>query len=141
MVLVICLVIEVTGQVFADARPVPMVQAMPDSPALVARLPLHKRGRLVSVSVQDHYVDVTTTKGRDVLLMRFGDAMAETQPVPGLQVHRSHWVALDQITAVRRKGDAAVLTLQHGPDIPVSRAFVPRLRDAGLLPRKGGPHG
>ncbi|MEY1554925.1 LytTR family DNA-binding domain-containing protein [Yoonia sp. R2331] len=104
-------------------------------PAILDRLPFDKRGPLVALSVSDHYVNVMTTKGQDMVLMRLADAMRETGDVAGLQVHRSHWVALDQITAVKRQGDRAELTLSTGATIPVSRANMPALRKAGLLPR------
>ena len=47
-------------------------------PPLLARLELAKRGPLVSLSVQDHYVEVVTTKGASLLLMRLKDAIKET---------------------------------------------------------------
>jgi DNA-binding LytR/AlgR family response regulator len=65
--------------------------------------------------------------------MRLADAIAETEGCTGLQVHRSHWVALDHIAAARREGARGVLTLVDGREIPVSRTYVPSLRDAGLL--------
>ena len=101
---------------------------------ILARLPLEKRGALISLSVQDHYVEVRTSKGREMLLMRLKDAMAETEGVDGLQVHRSHWVALGQVRAARRLGDRAELSMSDGRDIPVSRTYVKAIRAAGLLP-------
>jgi DNA-binding LytR/AlgR family response regulator len=98
-------------------------------------LPLQKRAPLVALSVEDHYVRIRTTKGEAMILMQLGDAIREVGDTPGLQVHRSHWVALDQIRAVTRKGDGAIVSLRHGPDVPVSRANLPKLREAGLLPR------
>jgi hypothetical protein len=100
-------------------------------PALLARLPFEKRGAMISISVQDHYVDVTTTKGNALILMRLTDAMLEAGA--GFQTHRSHWVAADQIKSVRRDGPKAVVTTQDGRDIPVSRTYVPHLKEAGLL--------
>lgn len=104
------------------------------APALLDRLPLDKRGALISLSVQDHYVEVTTTKGREMLLMRLSDAIREAEPTPGLQVHRSHWVATGQVRAARRDGARAVLTMAHGQDIPVSRSNLAAVKEAGLLP-------
>ena len=104
-------------------------------PPLLDRLAFDKRGPLVSLSVEDHYVRVRTKKGEEMILMRLGDAIREVGDTPGLQVHRSHWIALDQVTMASRKGDGAVLSLQYGPDIPVSRANVRKIREAGLLPR------
>ncbi|HHB80299.1 MAG TPA: LytTR family transcriptional regulator [Aliiroseovarius sp.] len=107
----------------------------PPKPArILARLPLEKRGALISLSVQDHYVDVVTSKGHEMLLMRLRDAMAETEGVEGLQVHRSHWVALAEVRGAKRLGDKAELRLSDGRDIPVSRTYVKAIRAAGLLP-------
>lgn len=103
-------------------------------PALLDRLPLDKRGPLVALSVQDHYVEVTTAKGREMLLMRLSDAIRETAPTPGLQVHRSYWVATGAVRSARRDGARAVLTMTGGRDIPVSRSNVAAVKEAGLLP-------
>lgn len=107
----------------------------PQSPALLERLPLDRRGPLVSISVEDHYVRVRTTKGEAMILMRLSDAIHEVGHTLGLRVHRSHWVALDQVVTATRKGDGALLRMSYGPNVPVSRANVARLRKAGLLPR------
>lgn len=104
------------------------------APPLLRRLPIEKRGALVSLSVQDHYVQIVTEKGREMVLMRLRDAVDETAPQPGLQVHRSHWVATDHITALRRRGDGAVITTSAGDDIPVSRSYMKAVRANGLLP-------
>ncbi|MCF2905505.1 LytTR family DNA-binding domain-containing protein [Octadecabacter sp. CECT 8868] len=104
-------------------------------PPILDRIPFDKRGPLVALSVEDHYVRVRTTKGEELVLMRLGDAIKEVGDTEGLQVHRSHWIALPQVTAANRKGDGAVLTLTDGPDVPVSRANVGKLKEAGLLPR------
>jgi len=102
---------------------------------ILERLPFEKRGGLVSMSVSDHYVDVVTTKGQELILIRLSDAISEADGANGMQVHRSHWVALDQITATKRSGDRAILTMSDGRDIPVSRSYVPAIKDAGLLPK------
>lgn len=107
----------------------------PATPPLLDRLPLDKRGPLVALSVEDHYVRIRTTRGETMLLMRLSDAIRETDPTPGLRVHRSHWVATDQVTATRRDGDRAILSLSHGGDIPASRSHIDALKQAGLLPR------
>ncbi len=88
----------------------------------------------MSVPVEDHYVRIRTVAGEGMVLMRLDDATREVGDTRGLQVHRSHWVALDQVRAVTRRGDGAVLSMAHGPDIPVSRANPGRIRAAGLLP-------
>ena len=107
----------------------------PEAPRLLARLPIDKRGPLVAISSEDHYVRIRTLHGEEMVLMRLSDAIDEAAPAPGLQVHRSHWVATDQVRAARRDGDRAVLTVHGDVEIPVSRANVAAIRAAGLLPK------
>jgi DNA-binding LytR/AlgR family response regulator len=131
-VFVICLCFEAVGEVMG--RPL----AAPAPPRLIGRLPWDKRGALIALSVTDHYVHVTTTRGHEMLLMRLSDAITEADPTPGLQVHRSHWVALAAIATARRHGDGAVIGLTNGTEVPVSRGFLPAVLAAGLLPRARG---
>ena len=102
---------------------------------LLDRLDLHKRGALISMSVQDHYVEITTTAGTSLILLRLSDAMRETGDVDGLQIHRSHWVARAHIKAAQRDGDKAILTLSDGRTLPASRSHINALKTAGILPR------
>ncbi|MGJ8604978.1 MAG: LytTR family DNA-binding domain-containing protein [Marivita sp.] len=106
-----------------------------DTPPLLDRLPFDKRGALVALSVEDHYVRVRTTQGEEMILLRLADAIREVGPVRGAQVHRSHWAAFDQVAAVTRDADRAILRMTTGGDIPVSRRHIPTLKEAGLLPR------
>ncbi len=124
-------VISVLFALFSDTG----TPAVATPPAILDRLPFDKRGALVALSVSDHYVSVMTTRGQEMILMRLADAIRETGDIAGMQVHRSHWVALDQIASVQRTGDRAMMTLSTGSEIPVSRSNLPGLRDAGLLPR------
>jgi len=107
----------------------------PTGTPLLERLPVDKRGPLVALSVEDHYVRIRTTKGEGLILMRLSDAVREVGETRGAQVHRSHWAAFDHVTAVRRDADRAILTMRTGGEIPVSRAHIKTLKEAGLLPR------
>ena len=101
---------------------------------ILDRLPLDKRGPLVALSVEDHYVRVQTTQAEELILLRLSDAINEVGDTKGAQVHRSHWAAFDHVTAARREGDRAILTMGTGKEIPVSRANVAKIKEAGLLP-------
>jgi DNA-binding LytR/AlgR family response regulator len=90
---------------------------------------------LVALTVEDHYVRVRTTQAESMLLMRLSDAIREVGDTPGARVHRSHWVAFAQVRSAVRKGDRVLLTMVTGDQIPVSRANVARIKEAGLLPR------
>jgi DNA-binding LytR/AlgR family response regulator len=129
--LVICLVIETIADMI-QSSPLPSAP-----PAILARLPEETRGDLVALCMQDHYVEVITTKGRSMLLMRLSDAIMESEPTRGLLIHRSNWVALDQVTEViRSQGSASVLT-RTGERLTVARQRLKDLAEAGLLPREG----
>jgi hypothetical protein len=104
-------------------------------PVLLDRLPQEKRGAIIALSSQDHYTLVQTTKGDELVLIRLVDAIREAEPTQGSQVHRSHWVALNQVTAARRDGARAILTLSSEVEIPVSRSFIDVVKDKGLLAR------
>jgi len=117
-----------------EAKPTADLVKAPEPPAILRRVPFDKRGQLYSLSVSDHYVEITTAKGAELVLMRLGDAITETGAVSGLQVHRSHWVALAAISSAKRDGAKAILTLKDGREIPVSRTYIPALKEAGVLP-------
>jgi DNA-binding LytR/AlgR family response regulator len=105
----------------------------PRQPALLDRLPRHLRGRLLHLEVSDHYVEITTDKGKNMVLMRLADAMRETAPTRGLQVHRSHWVALEAVRKSFRQSGKPVLELEDGTIVPVSRSYLAAAREVGLL--------
>ncbi|MEY4696625.1 MAG: hypothetical protein RIT14_1053 [Pseudomonadota bacterium] len=102
-------------------------------PRLVQRLDPALRGDLIAITGRDHYIDVQTTAGSGTLLMRFSDAIAEAAPVPGAQVHRSHWVAWSHVTGVERADGKIALVLDHQGRVPVSRNHRAKLEARGLL--------
>ena len=101
---------------------------------LLARLPAYSRAELLHLRMQDHYVEVHTSTGRELLLLRFRDALREVEEVNGLQVHRSHWVARNAVAGVERRGGGRfALRLVNGTSVPVSRSFAPVLRSRGWI--------
>ena len=108
-------------------------EAMPEA-ALLARLPARSRAELLHLRMQDHYVEVHTAVGSELLLLRFRDALREVEDVNGHQVHRSHWVARSAVAGVeRRSGGRVVLRLVNGARVPVSRSFAPALKNRGWI--------
>lgn len=108
-----------------------------DRPAFLDRLDPPLDGELLVVSASDHYLDVVTTKGRGRILMRFRDALAELEDVPGYRLHRSHWVARSEVVRVRPDGRRHVADLRSGKALPVSDAYVDDLRAEGLVTECG----
>lgn len=128
---IVLAIVTLSAVLHYTAGPAPADEAA--APALLRRLDGPKRGRLLSLSVQDHYVEVVTDKGSSLVLMRLSDAIAETAPVAGVRIHRSHWVALDAVTDVGRRGGGATVTLRDGRELPVSRGQMAEARAAGLI--------
>jgi hypothetical protein len=102
-------------------------------PPIITRLPALKRSGLLYMTVQDHYVDVHTETGSTLLLMRLSDAMRETGHISGLQIHRSHWVALEAIVDKKRKHGKPYLVLKDGAMLPVSRTYAEAARRLDLI--------
>ena len=110
--------------------------APPPAPeaALLARLPARSRAELLHLRMQDHYVEVHTKAGSEMLLLRFRDALREVEGIDGLQVHRSHWVARAAVVGIeRQRGGRIALRLVNGAKVPVSRSFAPAVKARGWL--------
>lgn len=96
------------------------------------RLPTKFKGAsLWAVEAEDHYLRLHTDRGSDLILFRLSDALVELDGLEGAQVHRSWWVARDAIRDVARGDGRAVLTLEGGLTVPVSRRHARALRSAG----------
>lgn len=93
----------------------------------------HAGARLLAVQAEDHYLRIYTDAGDDLVLMRLRDAVAALAAVPGLQVHRSFWVAQAAVARTERRGPAAQITLASGLTVPVGRTYMAALRSAGWL--------
>ena len=117
----------------SDESAEPAPRPAPEA-ALLARLPARSRAELLHLRMQDHYVEVHTAAGSEMLLLRFRDALSEVEGVNGLQVHRSHWVARNAVARVERRGGGRIaLRLVNGSRVPVSRSFAPLLRSRGWI--------
>lgn len=115
----------------------PPTFTLPDAelpfPRVVQRLDPDQRGRLISLSVRNHHVDVITARGQGSVLLRFSDALAETAPEEGTQVHRSHWVAWWAIEAAEPVQGKLWLRLTGGGRLPVSKTHRAKLELRGLV--------
>ncbi|WP_238365001.1 LytTR family DNA-binding domain-containing protein [Mesobacterium pallidum] len=103
----------------------------PAIPRLAERLPPELReAPILSLSMQDHYVEVTTQDGAHLVLMRLSDAVDLLDGVPGARVHRSHWVSAGALAALEREGRRHAAVLRDGRRLPVSQSY---LADAQAL--------
>lgn len=74
-----------------------------------------------------------TDKGSGLLLMRLSDAICETAGVDGVQIHRSHWVALAAVQRVVRADGKPFAELASGRRLPISRGYMAAAKAAGLV--------
>ncbi|MEM9580139.1 MAG: LytTR family DNA-binding domain-containing protein [Pseudomonadota bacterium] len=97
---------------------------------LLERLPPEFRhADIISLSMQDHYVEVTTSRGAEMILMRLLDAIELLDDLPGAQLHRSHWAARAHSDKLRRDGRRHLLVLSDGRELPVSKSHLPVVED------------
>ncbi|MCA3487408.1 MAG: LytTR family transcriptional regulator [Rhodobacter sp.] len=102
----------------------------PDLVELLARIPVNLGRDIVALSAELHYLRVYTTQGNTLILMSFSRAVSAVRIIPGMVVHRSHWVALKHVESLQGQGAGLVCKLVTGLSVPVSRANRAALRAA-----------
>ena len=128
--LVMCLFVWLSlGSGRKAEREPPPARPEARSSRLLERLDAGRRAPLMHLSVEDHYVDVVTSRGHELLLIRFADALAEIEPGEGMQVHRSHWVADRAVEKVLAEDGRLTILLSTGRRLPVSRPYVAKVRE------------
>lgn len=98
------------------------------------KLPIEKRGELICLQMDDHYLQVHTDKGSHLLLMRFKDALKQLDGYPGFQTHRSWWVSTNAVTATKREGRRLILRLNNNMEVPVSQTFLSQTKHTLNMP-------
>lgn len=83
---------------------------------------------LISLTAQDHHIEVVTAKGRELMYMRLADALKMLGDYPGQQIHRSHWISSHAFTGLSRENGRLMAHLLDGRSLPVSRSFVSDVR-------------
>lgn len=101
------------------------------SSPLLSRLPFELGTTILALEGKQHYVQVHTDKGSDLILYRLSDAMREMGG-KGLQIHRSYWVAYDAITCVQKQSSTYKVVLTDTLSFPISRAFQHTLKTGRL---------
>lgn len=98
-----------------------MAEAETPGLLLAAQPPIE--GELLAIEAQEHYVKVKATGQGGMALYRFGDAVRELGRYPGMQIHRSHWVADIAVQALIGKRGTMKLELTSGEILPISRRY------------------
>lgn len=105
------------------ATAIKLLQRLPDS---------YQGAELYAVSSEDHYLRVYTDMGEELILMRLSDALKELEQVPGMQTHRSWWVARNAVVGQERQNGKKILLLKSGAQVPVSRTYEKAVKEAEL---------
>jgi len=91
------------------------------TPLFWSKLERRRHGRLLALEAQQHYINVHTTVGSELIKYGFGDAVQELRHWEGAQIHRSFWVARSAITDIVVDGRKSVAVLSNGLEVPISR--------------------
>jgi hypothetical protein len=91
---------------------------------------------ILCLQMEDHYVRVHDKAGSRLVLTTMSQAIAALGGKPGLQVHRSWWVARAAIERAEWEGRNLRLRLVGDRLVPVARSAVSKVREAGLLPNE-----
>lgn len=113
-----------------EAAVAPQPVARDARPALMERVRAERRGPILALEAEGHYLRVHTDAGSDLILYRLSDALLEVATEDGAQVHRSWWVAARALSDQRHRDH---LQLCNGVEIPVSRSFRVAARQRGWL--------
>lgn len=89
--------------------------------ALYKALPYDIGKNIIYMKAELHYVKVTTTQGKALVLFNLSDAAALFSDNEGYLCHRSYWVAKKHISHFQKIGRGGELTLSNNNKIPVSK--------------------
>lgn len=92
--------------------------------SIESMIPAHKSGAIISMSSQDHYVEIVTENGSHLERLTMKNAVELVPETAGLQVHRSHWVAYNAMQSLEKSADRHVVILRNGAKISVGKTKV-----------------
>ena len=93
------------------------------------RLPTEVGYDILFLKASGHYVEVVTSAGSAIILMRLTDAVTELG-TEGMRIHRSYWAAHAHMTGLLRRDRRMLLCLTDGHELPISRSLVAAVRSA-----------
>ena len=101
----------------------------PPEDRFLVRLPAVVGRDLVCVRMAGRYVEAVTTAGSGIVRIGLADAVAELHDL-GMQIHRSHWVALHHVTRLLHRDGRAFVKLTDGHEVPIGRTHLRAVREA-----------
>lgn len=120
---------EVNAAPETPLHPPPTPPSAPTvEPFFLSLIPEARRGEVIHMKSELHYLSVAMPKGKSLILYTLRDAIRELPPDAGVQTHRSHWVNLAHVKDFEPDGRLATLTMSDGAKVPVSRSKVKYLK-------------
>jgi len=98
--------------------------------SFMSRVRPDRRGTLLALHAEGHYLNVYTNVGNDLITYSFSEAIAELDEKVGARTHRSWWVAE---SAIVPSNSCDRLVLSNGLEVPVSRSYLLAIRNLGWL--------
>ncbi|MFD0916349.1 LytTR family DNA-binding domain-containing protein [Pseudahrensia aquimaris] len=125
--------VVVLYSIIADAtdttpRTVPSATPRLDTSPFFDRLQKPIGTDIISLQSRDHYLEVITSAGSDLILHRLRDAERELAAIGGLRVHRSWWVAQTHAKQLVRENERTFVELSDGRQVPVGRSYLKKVR-------------
>lgn len=111
----------------------PKDSGQPGEPDLSPLLGTANGHELIRLAMHDHYVEVVSDKGQNLVLMRFSDALEIVDALHGGQTHRSHWVNYNKIRGVVKDKGKLGFRMSDDAFVPIARSRKPDLKKQGLL--------
>lgn len=94
-------------------------------PQIFSQLPSHLGKDIIYLKSELHYLLVVTSQGEKLILFNLRDAIDQLNGIiPGVQTHRSYWVAEAHVTNLIRKNGSTFLKTKGDHLVPVSRRKV-----------------
>ena len=79
--------------------------------------------RLIAIKAEQHYIQIYSDRGNDLVRYRFRDLAKTLTGSSGLQTHRSWWVNLNRVESCETDGRKLKLQLDNELTVPVSISY------------------
>jgi hypothetical protein len=120
---------EIPARVSEDPERFPLFWPMPvQTCRLQPLLAPDIQGRVLRMVVENQYLRVTTETGEEVIRCSLGQAEQLVAAGTGLRIHRSYWIARDQIDELFFENGNPRLKTTAGEVLPVSRSAQEMIR-------------
>jgi hypothetical protein len=107
-----------------DTAATPQIRAEQRATAgLIEGLNLPAEATILAAKAEQHYVQVWSDRGKDLVRYRFKDLPIVLGRCNGAQVHRSWWVNFDAVRNTRQSGRTIELVISDELVVPVSLSF------------------